>query len=261
MTNHISKLGQGLLIGFLTACVLVTGCAKRVSGPGVKINVPVSGNLIEHQVQPGEDLAIIADDYYGDPAYAADIAEFNGLAAGFNLVPGSVLKLRFDSDQWEVAQRRAMALVPYNEGVDLLATDRLGEAEARFTQALDIAPGLYAARYNLALVLLKRGKADAALEHLEQLVRARPQAVDFAFARGNALFQTAHFQPAADQFLALLKIDPGNKRAAFGYARSLQEAGDKPGAMAAWQAYLKLDSSSGWADSARKNLESLRHGR
>ncbi len=260
MNSDFSLRSRILMVGGLVIILLVSGCAKRVGGPGTVLPPAVSGNIIEHTVQPGEDLPAIADDYYGDPAFAADIARFNGMAPNARLVPGSVLKLRFDPDQWGEARRRAQALGPYNEGVEMLATDRLGEAQARFEQALDIAPDLLAARYNLALVLLKRGKADQALQHLDVLVAARPQATDFAFARGNALFQTAQFKLAAAQFNALLILDKTDKRAAFGYARSLQEAGDTPGAIAAWEAYLKLDQDSGWADSARQNLESLRHG-
>ncbi len=244
----------------LMATILSGGCAKKVGGPAVRVESRAEGNLIEHTVQPGEDLAVIADDYYGDPGRAADIAAFNGLDPQASPAPGSVLKLRFDPDQWDQARRRAQALVPYNEGVDLLADDRLGEAQSRFRQALEIAPGLHSARYNLALVLLKRGKAEEALEHLDTLVAARPEAEDFAFARGNALFQTMRFQEAAAQFKVLLDRDPANKRAAFGYARSLQEAGEVAPAVAAWEAYLKLDPDSGWAESARRNLELLRHG-
>jgi len=253
-------------LSFMTMLALVVlllsgGCAKRVGGPEARTAQPVvTGNIIEHTVQPGEDLPAIADDYYGDPGHAADIALLNGLTEGGRLVPGTVLKLRFDSDQWGGAQRRAQALVPYNEGVEMLATERLGEAQARFEQALDIAPDLLAARYNLALVLLKRGRSDAALEHLDILVAQRPEAEDFAFARGNALFQTSNFPLAAAQFNALLAMDSGNKRAAFGYARSLQEAGDRQGAVTAWGNYLNLDSSSGWADAARRNLEALQNG-
>ncbi len=251
---------RGAVVLALAGLVLTAGCAKKVGGPTVQVETKVTGNLIEHTVQPGEDLAVIADDYYGDPGYASAIASANGLEPGAVPVPGSVLKLRFDPDQWDQARRRAQALVPYNEGVDLLADDRLGEAQSRFRQALDIAPGLHAARYNLALVLLKRGRAEEALEHLDILVQARPEADDFAFARGNALFQTSRFAEAAAQFKALLDRDPANKRAAFGYARSLQETGDKAGATDAWRAYLKLDPDSGWAAAARRNLETLQHG-
>ena len=50
--------------------------------------------------------------------------------------------------------------MPYNKGVDLMAQERLAEAEKQFRLALETAPDLVAAQYNLALVLLKRGKTD-----------------------------------------------------------------------------------------------------
>ena len=255
-------------VAIVAACVQLAawgpaGCAKRVGGggPGAVPTVPVpAGNIIEHTVQPGEDWTSLAEDYYGDPDQAGSIAAFNGMQPADRPAPGSTVKLKFDDDQWEEALRRARALTPYNEGVELFADGRYGEAQRKFEQALDIAPELHSARYNLALALLKRGKAEQALAHLDRLVEERPDAEDFAFARGNALFMTSRFALAAAQFNALLQQDPGNRRAAFGYARSLQEAGDRDGAIAAWEAYLELDDDSGWADAARRNLRTLRHG-
>jgi len=260
--NRFPRRPLMAVLGLAAVVAMIPGgCAKRVGSPEPRTVAVPWGNVIEHTVQPGEDLAAVADDYYGNPERAADIAAFNGLTDGARLNPGTVLKLRFDPDEWDEAKRRARALGPYNEGVELLASERLGEAQSRFEQALDIAPDLLAARYNLALVLLKRGKADEALGHLDRLVEQRPAAEDFAFARGNALFQMSRFPAAAAQFNALLERNPADKRAAFGYARSLQEAGDRSGAAAAWRAYLKLDSSSGWAAAARRNLEDLENGR
>lgn len=259
------RLGACLLAGLAMAGVLAGGCAKQVGGPPPipqhRLPPVAEGpRTIEHLVLAGETLTSIADIYYGDPGHAGAIAKDNGIDAGGVPAAGSTLRLRFSSGQWDEAQRRAAALVPYNEGVDLFAAERLGEAEDSFRLALDTAPDLLAARYNLALVLLKRGRTDEALTLLEDLTKRRPRDPDFRFARGNALFQTARFADAATQFRQVLTDHPQDMRAAFGYARSLQEAGQTEAAVAAWESYLVLDPDSSWAATARRNLESLRSG-
>lgn len=245
-------------VGFL---LLVTGCAKQVrppvSGPTVP---PADQRVIEHTVGSGESLARIADNYYGDPEQYRTIAQDNGITDPDRLVPGSVLRLQFTAEQWAGAQQRAAALKPYNKGVDLLANERLGEAEKQFKLALATAPDLRAAKYNLALVYLKRGRNDLALELLAELTSERPDDPDFRFARGNALFQATRFDEAIEQFAVALERRPGFKRAAFGLARSYQEGGHPQRAIAAWQDYLKLDDSSSWAETARRNLRKLQDG-
>jgi tetratricopeptide (TPR) repeat protein len=240
------------------ALVLAAGCAKKVAPPREGPPPPSADEMVlEHTVGRGETLAVIADNYYGDPERRTDIARDNGLADPDRIVPGSVLRLRFSEGEWDAARRRAQALEAYNRGVEMMGKERLGEAEKHFRSALVVEPELTAARYNLALVLLKRGHTEQALGLLEELTTARPLDKDFRFARGNALFQAARFDEAAAQFERALERDPGFKRAAFGLARSLQEAGHTERAIAAWRAYLVLDDSSSWAAAARRNLELL----
>lgn len=249
----LNTVGPVLLGGL----VLLAGCAGRAPAPSGVGADGAAARVIEHRVLSGETLERIADNYYGDPLLAARIAAENGLTAPAEVAEGSVLALRFAPDQWEEARRRAAALEAYNRGVDLLAQDRLAEAEKQFQLALDTAPDLAAARYNLALVLMRRGRNDRALELLETLVAQRPRDRDFLFARGNALFQLTRFDEAAAQFQLLLGSDAAHLRAGFGLARSLQAAGRDREAMAAWRRYLEKDGSSSWADAARRNLEEL----
>lgn len=250
-TNRRVLLLMGLLI-------LTSGCAKQ-SGPALPGEqvIPADQRVIEHTVGPGESLARIADNYYGDPDRFAAIAKENGITDAGRIVPGSVLRLSFNADEWEAAQRRAAALKPYNKGVDLLANERVGEAEKQFKLALETAPDLRAAKYNLALVQLKRGRNDRAIVLLEELVSERPEDPDFLFALGNALFQSTRFDEGAARFVAALEYRPGFKRAAFGLARSYQEGGHRDQAIDAWQKYLELDSTSSWATTAQRNLRKL----
>ncbi len=213
--------------------------------------------VIEHRVLPGETLSRIADNYYGDPARAGQLARENGLSGPGHLTEGSLLALRFAPDEWDQAQRRASALVAYNRGVDAMHQERLAEAGRQFELAVDTAPDLLAARYNLALVHMQRGQNDRALALLDKLTVERPGDVDFHFARASALFALTRFAEAVDAFRQVLDVDARHSRAQFGLARSLQAAGEKGAAVRAWKRYLELDDASSWASAARRNLREL----
>lgn len=249
--------------------LLAAGCAKRPVpvdeptsvDPRAAPSLAAGSTVIAHTVKPGETLERIADNYYGQPDRAPAIARHNGLAGDRDPVPGSVLHLPFAPEEWDGAQRRAAALEPYNRGVQALAQDRLGEAERLFRLAVATVPELLDARYNLALVLLRRGQADEAATLLQALTEARPAEAEYRCARGNALFQAARFTEAAWQFGQVLAQHADHRRAAFGYARALQEEGRTGDAAAAWRRYLELDPDSSWADAAREHLRKLADGR
>ncbi len=249
-----------IMVMVVSASLLAVGCAKQVSDGGPGTDPAAQEHILEHDVVAGETLRQIAANYYGDPDKAAWIAATNGISDPDRIVPGSVLLLEFDDLQWQGAQKRSVALQAYNKGVDLMAQDRLAEAEKQFHLALETAPDLQSARYNLALVLARRGKNSEALPYLQKLVKDHPTEFDFHFAYGHSLFQLTRFSEAVTQFEEILKTDPENKRAAFSLARSLQEDGQIQAAKAAWQRYLDLDGTSSWADTARRNYRKLSHG-
>jgi tetratricopeptide (TPR) repeat protein len=177
----MSRLGENfmfkvsLLAGLLLFALMMAGCAKKVVPPSAgEVAAPQGGQFLDHTVAEGETLAQVADNYYGDPGLSDRIASDNRIADPERIIPGSLLRLRFNADEWESARKRSAALASYNKGVDLLANERLAEAEKQFRLALDTAPDLVAAQYNLALVLLKRGKTEQALVLLEELTILRP---------------------------------------------------------------------------------------
>jgi TolA-binding protein len=244
----------------LGVCLLLGGgCAKKTIKDDDWVRVPDSGDpkTITHEVAVGETLTLIADNYYGDPELASKIARENGVTDPARLEAGSVLQLEFTEEEWMIAQKRAAAMNPYNRGVDLMAHGDLQAAEREFRLALEMAPEFVNARYNLALVHLKRGQLAQAEQILSELVAARPNEPDFLFAYGHVQFLQTHFVEATLTFRNLLVIAPDHRRGTFGLARSLQEAGQEQEAVVVWQAYLKLDATSCWADEARRNLDLL----
>jgi tetratricopeptide (TPR) repeat protein len=253
---------SALFLAILLPLLLQTSCSKRVAqAPRSEPPSAVPRELtLVHTVREGESLRRIADLYYGDPGRAGSLATDNQIAPDTALGAGSVLKLRFAPHEFEQARRRAVALEPYNRGVAAMGAQDLDEAERQFRLALHSMPDLVDARYNLALVLLKRGKADEAADLLAKLVGDRPLDGDFAFALGNALFQQTRYGEAATVFANVLVLEPGHRRAAFGHARALHAEGRRREAAAAWRRYLDLDSTSSWASEARRHLRELNGG-
>ncbi len=263
MTDSRRGLDSRRLLAVAAATVLLglAGCSKQVPAPGPRTGAPPAGEqVIAHTVRTGEDLQRIADLYYGDPDRADRIAADNGLQRPVDLLAGSVLQLTFAADEYATARRRAAALGPYNRGVAALDGGDLAEAERQFRLALRTAPDLTDARYNLALVLLDRGQTDVAADSLAVLASERPADPDIGFALGNARFHQTRYREAATAFAGVLARHPGHRRAAFGHARALQEAGEQAAAISAWQTYLRLDPDSGWAAQARRHLGELTGG-
>lgn len=251
--------------GALLMLILIAlpGCGARRPAPASAPQTPPRPTVeqtLTHTVREGESLDRVADLYYGDPARAASVAEDNGITPSTQLAAGSVLVLRFAADEYDRARQRAAALDPYNRGVAAMADGDLAEAERQFRLALRTVPDLVDARYNLALVLSRRGQAEAAADLLIPLVAERPQEGDFGFALGHALFQQTRYLEAAGIFADVLARDPQHRRAAFGHARALHAAGSRQEAIAAWMRYLELDDASSWAAEARRHLRELRGG-
>lgn len=253
---------RGGILLLVLGLVLAGGCAKRVPtrGPEAGTQTADEERTVRHTVVAGETLARIAENYYGDADQAPRIARRNGIQDADRVLPGSVLVLEFDEDQWQGARRRAVAIEAYNRGVQQMEQDRLAEAEKQFRLALDTWPAMPSASYNLALVLSRRGRHTEAAEILAGILAGDPENTDFLFARGHALFSMTRFGEAAEIFGRILALDPRHKRAAFSRARCLQEEGRTSEAIAAWEAYLRLDESSSWATAARRHLRKLRDG-
>jgi tetratricopeptide (TPR) repeat protein len=246
---------------FAVAGLLLANCSKQVTTePATDQPVTAMPRSVTHRVSDGETLAMVADNYYGDPARADSIARANGLEDPDRLAPGSVLQLTFGAEEWPHAQRRLAALQPYNRGVAMLAQDDLEGAEQQFRLAVEIAPELANARFNLAVVFIERGRYLEAQELLVALVGERPGDPDFRYAYGHTLFLQADFAAAATVFRELLARYPEHRRGTFGLARSYQESGQRDEAIRTWQRYLALDNSSSWAAAARRNLQLLQGG-
>lgn len=81
------------------------------------------------------------------------------------------------------------------------------------------------------------------------------------FERAKAEDAAARFKTlttALDKFAAAIEIAPRDTASLFNLAQTQQVLGLNNEAQASWQRYLEHDSSSGWADEAKKALEKLK---
>ncbi len=251
------RLALVVLLGALAAA---PGCDKRPTLQPVRLDTLRTHEqyTLVHTVARGETLRTVADLYYGDPARAGEIATANGLTDPDHLSVGDDLLLIFSEDEWAGAERRYLARQPYNRGVTALASGRLGEAERAFDEALAIDTSFDDARYNQALVQLRRGRNEAAEALLVDLRSRRPDDRDVLAALANSLFYQTRFAEAIAVFRELLGLEPQNRQGAYGLARALTEAGMVESAITAWEDYLRLDGESAWAVRAREQLKLLR---
>ncbi|CAG9466316.1 unnamed protein product [Pedinophyceae sp. YPF-701] len=106
-------------------------------------------------------------------------------------------------------------------GNKAFAAGRNEDAVEFYTKALEINPGLVAARNNRAMALLRLGKLDAAIADCTAVLEAEPNNVKALLRRGAAREQSAApgeagaaaRAAAADDFFAVLKVEGKNKQA------------------------------------------------
>jgi tetratricopeptide (TPR) repeat protein len=91
-------------------------------------------------------------------------------------------------------------------------------------------------------------------------VKLRPKNAEYRFALGTSLYHLGDFSSASREFERVMEMDPGpgNTKALYSLAVCYEKMGEKEKAIAAWERYLELDSTSAWAAEARKRLEALK---
>ncbi|MGD8734761.1 MAG: tetratricopeptide repeat protein, partial [Gammaproteobacteria bacterium] len=119
---------------------------------------------------------------------------------------------------------RPEILVRAGEGLGNLGF--LGEAETCFRAALEKAPDLEAARFNLALARLAAGDAEQGRELLARVVAARPGLAPAWLHLGGALNALGRYREAMEAFRKVLELAPHDPRALAWLGASLQFLGD-----------------------------------
>ncbi len=122
-------------------------------------------------------------------------------------------------------------------------------------------------RRNLGVFYLTQKKFSDAIRELEKAAALDHKNAEIANDLGSAYFESARSEPKEKRFEMLPKayenfsraaeLNPNLLEALFNKALCQQELGLSNEAKDAWRKYLEKDSTSGWADEARRNLQAL----
>ena len=141
---------------------------------------------------------------------------------------------RIELSLLEQTESHPSAVAFHNLGQFYLTQQRFADATKALERALTFDGRNVAILNDLGAVYFERSRTEAQAERFRSLTMA------------------------LDKFAFAVEISPDDRIAAFNKAQCLQELGVSNEAGIAWQRYLELDSTSGWADEARKAIERLK---
>ncbi len=225
-------------------------------GCSQKYRKPVEGEVVlNHTVREGETTADIADDYYGDADRSRDLEKFNDING--DPAPGDVVRVPMTPGEMTTLHSRQAARVPYNSALDLVERGAYLDATTKFRRAIELDPKFADAHYNLGVTYQRMKSYDHALESCQTAARLRPNNADYHVGVGNARFYSNDYSAAAVSYQQALALNVRHLKACYSLAVCYERLRRINDARVQWYRYLELDSSSEWADEARKHIEEL----
>jgi tetratricopeptide (TPR) repeat protein len=102
------------------------------------------------------------------------------------------------------------AIVPYNQGIDLMLAKQYAAAEQKFEQAIKVRPKFAEAHNNLAYTLRKQGPEhyQEALEQYNTAIRLNSNLAEAYMYRGILYAQTNRKADAQADWVKLQKLNP-----------------------------------------------------
>jgi tetratricopeptide (TPR) repeat protein len=134
--------------------------------------------------------------------------------------------------------------------------EHLRRAQLNFEQALREKP-TPEAHHALGKVYLAQRNPDDAIKEFEQALSGSRSQAQIYNDLGAAWLQKGDFSRSLDSFNKALQLDGNLLEALFNRALCYQKQSRFEEAKAAWNEYLKRDSSSPWADEARGYLNRI----
>jgi len=147
----------------------------------------------------------------------------------------------------------------FQRGLDLEETGApIEQAIEAYERVLQLNPGAAGALVNLGTILYRQHKFDEAEQYYLRAIEVDPAYPLAQFNLGNLYDEQGRTTEAFDHYFRTLSLNPQYADAHFNLALLHERTNDNLRAVHHWKTYLKLDSSSEWAEIARRQLERLR---
>ncbi len=136
-----------------------------------------------------------------------------------------------------------LAQAAVNEGIALMALQKLDEAKTWLQKAIALDPRNAQAWYNLGLAQHADNEVDAALKSFQQAVEIDPRDADSMYFVGVCLGELKEFDKSIVVLKKALEIDPLHASSEFQLARALQRTGDTAAAREHFKRFQHLTST------------------
>ena len=207
----------------------------RITADGRRITVHVAGNMME----PISGQLLLDFD-------AKEIEKLRSFPVAAATAAETDAKERL-AEHWF---QRGLALEETGAPVE--------DAVAAYRKAIESNPHASGALVNLGTIAFRMRKMKEAADYYARATEADPQYPLAHFNLGNLHDEQGNFEAARKHYLEAIRLSPRYADAYFNLALLCERNNEVLQAIGYWQAYLKLDSTSSWASSARKQLERLK---
>jgi tetratricopeptide (TPR) repeat protein len=132
------------------------------------------------------------------------------------------------------------------------------EAVDAYKRAIEANPNAAGALVNLGTIAFRMRKLKPAADYYTRAMEADPNYPLAHFNLGNLNDEQGRFDAAHKHYVEAIRLNPRYADAYFNLALLCERTNDLLQAISHWQTYLKLDSTSSWAGTARKQLTRLK---
>lgn len=208
----------------------------RITAEGKKIRVHVAGSMME-------------------PISGQLLLDFD--AKEIERLKSFPVQPQVDAGQSEAKEKLAEHW--FQRGLALEETGApVDEAMSAYRKAIEANPNASGALVNLGTIAFRMKRMKEAADYYARAMQADPTYPLAHFNLGNLHDEGGNFELARKHYLEAIRLNPRYADAYFNLALLFERNNEVLQAIAHWNAYLKLDSTSSWASTARKQLERLK---